>query len=213
LAYESTVLFFVACGIISTWLSVSIAYLMFKSWRTIQRRYLAGIPIGFILLGLGYVSWDLAYIYSPPTFWSLVEFSFSLFGFGAIAASYAFRLKGAGQENSVSRFAFLTLVVIVALIVLSLPNFTAYLATDGPFRIGNLIFTGYIIYCLNRVLKAEAELSSVALGFIFLAIDQLGLFLWALNREFLWPLVFAQLVRVVALLILAVFLVRVFQRQ
>jgi hypothetical protein len=213
LAYTLTVLFFIACGIISSWLSFSIAYLMFRSWRTIQRRYLVGVPIGFILLGLGFVTWDLSYVSPPMAFWSLIQLSFSTFGFGIIAASYAFRLRESGRGDPILRFAFLILVVIVTVIVLSLPNFTAYLATDGPFRIGNLIFLGYIIFCLNLVLKAEAELNSVALGFIFLAIDQFSLFLWALNREFLWPLLFAQLMRVAALIILAIFLVRGFQRQ
>jgi hypothetical protein len=212
LAYTLTVLFFIACGIISTWLSFSIAYLMFRSWKTIQRRYLVGVPIGFILLGLGFVTWDLSLVSPPTAWWGLIQLSFSIFGFGLIATSYAFRLRGSGRRDPVLRFGFLTLAVIVTVTVLSLPNFTAYLATDGPFRIGNLIFLGYIIFCLNLVLKAEAELNSVALGFIFLAVDQFSLFLWALNREFLWPLVFAQLVRVAALIILAIFLVRAFQR-
>jgi hypothetical protein len=186
---------------------------MFRSWRTIQRRYLVGVPIGFILLGLGYVIWDLSFVSPPMVLWSLIQLSFSIFGFGIIATSYALRLRESGRGDPMLRFAFLTFAVIVTVTVLSLPNFAVYLATDGPFRIGDLIFLGYIIFCLNLVLKAEAELNSVALGFIFLAIDQFSLFLWALNREFLWPLVFAQLVRVAALIILAMFLVRGFQRQ
>lgn len=160
MAYTLTVLFFIACGVISTWLSFSIAYLMFRSWRIIQRRYLVGVPIGFILLGLGFVTWDLSYVAPLMALWSWTQLSFSIFGFGVIAASYAFRLRGSGRGDPVLRFALLTLAVIATVIVLSLPNFTGYLAAGGPFRIGNLIFLGYIIFCLNLVLKAEAELRS-----------------------------------------------------
>jgi hypothetical protein len=85
-----------------------------------------------------------------------------------------------------------------------------YLETG--FGIVNLILLGYVILSLSRALGTQIELSLVVLGFTFLAIEQCSLVLKSLVPEFLWPVVFAELVRIVGLLILAIFLVRGFQR-
>ena len=94
------------------------------------------------------------------------------------------------------------------------PPFTllpSSLTAELAFRVVNVLLLGYVIYSLSKALKTQTELSSVVLGFTFLVIEQCSLLLNTLDRAFVWSLVFAELVRIVGLLILAIFLVRGFQ--
>jgi hypothetical protein len=112
-----------------------------------------------------------------------------------------------GTLSVVTIFSF-ALVMLLPLTLL--PSF---LTTELAFRVVNIVLLGYVIYSLSRALKTQTELSSVVLGFTFLAIEQCSLLLNSLDRAFVWSVVFAGLVRIVGLLILATFLVRGFQSR
>lgn len=191
---------------------------MFKSWRMVQEDYLLGFPVGFSLLGLSYALLDIAYVFPLSNAWSWASLLFSSWGFVFLAVTYFLRYRGRRSSKRLAAGSILgaagVLTVGTFLLVLLLPSgfLPSYLTAEIAFRIVNAGVLGYVIFSLNRALKTERELSSVVLGFTFLAIDQYSLLLNTLDRSFLWPVIFAQLVRIVGLLVLIVFLVKRFQR-
>ena len=216
MVYSPTLFFFIGSGFLSAWLSFSIAYLMLRSWRIVRQDYLLGFPVGFVLLALAYVVLDINYVYPLADAWNLERLLLGSWGFAFLAATYFARYRPAKIDwSGEANFALATLGGLAAVsfaLVLILPFSLApsYLGTS--FAIVNLFLLGYVIYCLSRALKAQTELSSVVLGFTFLAIEQCSLLLNSLVSAFLWPVVFGELVRIVGLLMLAIFLVRGFQR-
>ena len=209
MSYTSTVVFFIFCGFLSAWLSFSIAYLMLKSWVTVRRGYLIVFPIGFSLLGMGYLLLDMAYVLPTLGIPDWIQLSLATGGFAFLAGTYILRRESTDgfrvrSALSILGFSFVFAVVAYVYLISNLP-------VDGLFRIANLVLLGYVIYSLNRMLKSQHELSSVVLGFTFLVIEQFSLLLWAFDRSFVWSLIFAQLVRVAGLVILVVFLVRAFR--
>ena len=212
-----TVEFFFFGGFVSAGLSFGIAYLMLASFRTIRSEYLLGFPIGFTLLGFSYASFGLAYL---MPFLGIVASWFYLlldcYGFAFLAFTYFFRKSSFTSATSGPRRWYFLLAISAAVVVLAVFLSTSFLPSfrevDGFFRVINLVFVGYMIYSLNRALKTEAELSSVVLGFTFLAIDQYSLLLWVLDRGFDWAFVFAQLIRIAGLAILVAFIIREFRR-
>jgi hypothetical protein len=216
MAYSLPVVLFFACGFLSAWLSFSIAYLMFKSWRLVRLDYLLGFPVGFSLLALAFVIGDMAYAFPLASIWNWVSLLLGSWGFAFLVVTYFLRYGLAETDESrstelafgvvgVSTFASFGFILLLSS---ALPD---YLAAESVFRVVDLVLLGYIILSLNRALKAEVELSAVVLGFTFLAIEQSSLFLHALDRAFVWSVIFAQLVRIAGLFILTVFLVRGFQ--
>jgi hypothetical protein len=209
MSYTSTVVFFIFCGFLSAWLSFSIAYLMLKSWVTVRRGYLIVFPIGFSLLGMGCLLLDMGYVLPTLGIPDWIQLSLATGGFAFLAGTYLLRRESTDgfrvrSALSILGFSFVFAVVTYVHLISNLP-------ADGLFRIANLLLLGYVIYSLNRMLKSQHELSSVVLGFTFLVIEQFSLLLWAFDRSFVWSLIFAQLVRLAALVILVVFLVRAFR--
>ncbi len=217
--YTPTLFFFVSCGFLSAWLSFSIAYLMFKSWRMVRKNYLLGFPMGFSLLALTYAILDIGYVVELTNVWSWVQLLLGSWAFVFLAVTYFLRYDSSRADNpSTASLLFaivgiITLATVAAVFVLPQELLPSYLTAELLFRIVNLVLLGYVIYSLNKGVKTETGLSSIVLGFTFLTIDQCGLLLNTLDRTFVWPIIFAQLVRVVGLLILTIFLVRAFERR
>ena len=212
-----TVEFFFFGGFVSAGLSFGIAYLMLASFRTIRSEYLLGFPIGFTLLGFSNAFFGLAYL--MPFLEGVTSWFYLLldcYGFAFLAFTYFFRKSSfTSATRGPRRWYFLlalSAAVVVVAVLLSTSLLPEFQEVDGFFRVVNLVFIGYMIYCLNRALKAEAELSSVVLGFTFLAIEQYSLLLWVLDRGFDWAFLFAQLVRIAGLAILVAFIIREFGR-
>jgi hypothetical protein len=218
MVYPPTVLFFIITGFLSAWLSFSIAYLMLKSWGMVRQDYLLGFPVGFGLLAFAYTALDINYVFPLSNSWNWARLFLGTYGFSFLAVTYFLRYGVKERESfGASKFALTTLGALTAFsfaLVLLLPSelLPAFVESEIAFRIINLILLGYVIYSLSQALKAQTELSSVVLGFTFLVIEQFNLLIHALDRAFVWSVLFAELVRVVGLLILAVFLVRGFQR-
>jgi hypothetical protein len=209
--YSSTLLFFFSCAFLSAWLSFSISYLMLKSWMTVRDDYLLGLPIGFALLALAYVVLDVSYIYPLTYFEKWAQSLLSVWGFIFLAATYYARSER--KKPSRMLFSILCLFAITTIAAFSLVAFLSYSAMVRKIAssIVNLMILGYIIFRLNQGLKSQRELSSVVLGFTFLAIEQCALLFAAIVPEFVWSIIFAQLVRIAGLVTLTIFLVRGFQ--
>ncbi len=75
MVYAPTLLFFIASGFLSAWLSFSIAYLMLKSWAMVRQDYLLGFPVGFGLLAVAYVMLDINHIFPSGKLLELGEFA------------------------------------------------------------------------------------------------------------------------------------------
>ena len=208
-------LFFV--GFVSAGLAFSIAYLMLISFRAIRSDHLLGFPIGFSFLGISYLFLGTPFLLSLPenlTTW--VHLFLGSYGFVFLASAYFFKKRtSSGWSRNIPSLTFFVLSLgatfAVMIAVISLPTIS-YEVADGAFRVLNLGLLGYVIYNLNQALKDEVELSSVVLGFTFLAIEQYSFLLWSLARTFVWSFVFAQLVRIAGLVILVAFIMRGFQR-
>jgi hypothetical protein len=218
MVYSATILFFVITGFLSAWLSFSIAYLMLKSWLLVRQDYLLGFPVGFGLLAFAYTALDINYVFPMTNAWNWERLLLGTFGFSFLAVTYFLRYGAKERDNSEAvRLALgvlgvLTICSFAPVFLLPESFLPSFLESESAFRIANLVLLGYVIYSLGQALKTQTELSSVVLGFTFLVIEQFNLLLHAFDRAFVWSVVFAELVRVVGLLILAIFLVRGFQR-
>jgi hypothetical protein len=217
MVYSPTILFFIITGFLSAWLSFSIAYLMLKPWAMVREDYLLGFPVGFGLLAFAYTALDINYVFPMTNSWNWARLLLGTFGFSFLAVTYFLRYGVKKRESyGATRFALVTLGALTsfsfALVLLLPPRLLpSFLESEFAFRVINLILLGYVIYSLGQALKAQSELSSVVLGFTFLVIEQFNLLIHAFDRAFVWAVLFAELVRVVGLLILAIFLVRGFQ--
>jgi hypothetical protein len=218
MVYSPTVLFFIITGFLSAWLSFSIAYLMLRSWAMVRLDYLLGFPVGFALLAFAYTALDINYVFPVSNSWNWARLVLGTSGFSFLAVTYFLRYASKEKDRSSTiGFALGALGVLTAfsfalVLLLPLAMLPSFLQSEFAFRISNLILLGYVIYTLSQALKTQTELSSVVLGFTFLVIEQFNLLFYSLNRAFVWPVVFAELVRVVGLFILAIFLVKGFQR-
>lgn len=217
MVYSPTLLFFIASGFLSAWLSFSIAYLMLKSWAMVRQDYLLGFPVGFGLLAVAYVMLDINYILPLANSWNWGSLLLDTWGFIFLAVTYFLRYGPSKREDSgavnyvLATLSVLTILSFVSVILLPDSVLPSFLTAEFGFRLLNVVLLGYVIFSLSRALRTQTELSSVVLGFTFLAIEQCSLLLNSLDRSFVWSVVFAELVRIVGLLILAVFLVRGFQ--
>lgn len=217
--YSANLLFFIASGFLSAWLSFSIAYLMLKSWTTVRHDYLLGFPIGFGLLAFAYVALDINYVFPLTNAWNWERLLLGSWGFAFLAATYFLRQGPAKRDDTgamniaLATLSVVTLFSFALVLLLPLTFLPSFLTTELAFRVVNIVLLGYVIYSLSEALKTQTELSSVVLGFTFLAIEQFSLLLNSLDRTFAWSVVFAELVRIVGLLILAIFLVRSFQSR
>lgn len=218
MTYSPTLIFFIACGFLSMWLSFSLAYLMLKSWQTVREDYLLGFPVGFSLLALAYAMTDIAYVIALTNSWGLMQLFLSTWGFAFLAVTYFLRSASRAGKGGAAHLAFATLgglmvATLAAVFLMPVEFLPPHASAELAFRVVNLILLGYVIFNLNKALKVETGLSTVVLGFTFLTIDQFSLLANTLDRIFVWAIIFAQLVRVVGLLILTVFLVKSFERR
>jgi hypothetical protein len=217
MAYSPTLIFFIGSGFLSAWLSFSIAYLMLKSWTMVRHDYLLGFPVGFGLLALAYVTLDINYVYPLTNAWNWERLLLGSWGFAFLVVTYFLRHGAAERDDTpatslaLGTLGVLTVFSLALVVILPFTLLPSFLTTELAFRVVNLVLLGYVIYSLSGALKTQTELSSVVLGFTFLAIEQCSLLLNSLDRAFVWSVVFAELVRIVGLLILAIFLVRGFQ--
>lgn len=211
-AVLGNLLFFL--GFLSAGLSWCIAYLMLVSYRTLHRQYLLGFPFGFSFLGLSFASFGMSQLMAfPENLASWLALFLGTYGYLSVCLSYALKkeLGAWSTESRRQRWVFFTLTVLATVVVLtllfSIPILPTYQLADGAFRIVNLGLLAYIIYSLNQALRNRTELSSVVLGFTFLAIQQISDLMWAFDRTFVWALLFAQLVAFAGTLILVIVLV------
>ena len=192
---------------------------MLKSWTMVRRDYLLGFPVGFGLLAVAYVVLDVNYVFPLTNAWNWEGLLLGSWGFAFLALTYFLRyhpVKGegtGGMNLALATLSGLTVFSFALIIALPFTLLPSFLEAELPFRMVNLLLLGYVIYSLSRALKAQTELSSVVLGLTFLAIEQCSLLLNSLLPAFVWPVVFADLVRIVGLLILVIFLVRGFQTR
>ena len=213
--------FFFVVGLLAAGLALTIAYLMFKSFKAIGREYLLGFSVGFVFLALSFGLFGASYMFAVAgaATASLVRLFLSSYGFGFIAATYSFKKRSTTRSScgEAPRIVFVVLIVfavatILLILMPSAPSLPLYEVGDEAFHVVNLGLLAYVVYNVNQALKTEVELSNVMLGFTLLVIDQYSLLLWALDSSFLWSLVFAQLVRIGGLVTLSTFMVRGFQR-
>ncbi|MGD0175555.1 MAG: hypothetical protein ABSC50_01875 [Candidatus Bathyarchaeia archaeon] len=207
-------------GFVSAGLSWCIAYLMLVSYRTLYRKYLLGFPFGFSFLGLSFASFGISQLMVfPENLASWIALLLGTYGYLSISLSYALKKEpGAGStESRMSDWVFFTLTVLATIVVLALlfstPILPSYQLADSGFRVVDFGLLAYIIYSLNQALRDRTELSSVVLGFTFLAIQQCIELLWALDRTFVFAFLFAQLVAFAGLLILVIVLVKGFRGE
>ncbi len=205
---------------LSAGLSWCIAYLMLISFRALQRKYLLGFPFGFSFLGLSFASFGISQLMTfPGNVASWLALLLGTYGYLSICFSYALKreFRSGSSESRTSDWVFFTLSVLATLVVLtvlfSTPILPWYQLADSAFRIVNLGLIAYIIYSLNQALRNRTELSSVVLGFTFLAIQQILELVWALDRSFVGAFLFAQLVAFVGSLILVLVVVRGFRSE
>ena len=118
MAYSLPVFFFFACGFLSAWLSFSIAYLMFKSWRLVRLDYLLGFPAGFSLLALAFVIGDMTYAFPLASIWNWASLLLGSWGFAFLVFTYF--LKYGPAETGESRSTELTFGVVGVLTFASL---------------------------------------------------------------------------------------------
>ena len=208
------ILFF--SGFVSAGLSFSIAYLMLVSFRAVRSAYLVGFPIGFSLLGMSYLFSGTQYVLSlSENLSNWLNLLLGLSGFSFLAITYLLKKKSV-KWRFISTFPFLALLTlsVVAVGVVFAYDFPTswYLSVELEFHVLHLGLLGYIIYSLSQALRNEVELSSVVLGFTFLAIEQYSLLLWSLDRSFAWSFVFAQFIRLAGLVIFVIFIMKVFRR-
>lgn len=207
-------------GFVSAGLSWCIAYLMLISFRTLQKEHLLGFPFGFSFLGLSFASFGISQLMVfPENLASWLALLLGTYGYLSLCLSYALKneLAARSTDSRMSDWVFFTLTVLVTIVVLavllSTPMLPSYQLADSAFRIVNLGLLAYIIYSLDRALRARTELSSVVLGFTFLIIQQCIDLLWAGDRTFVWAFLFAQLVAFVGLLILVIVVVKGFRSR
>ena len=178
-----------------------------------------GFPVGFGLLALAYVALDVNYVFPLTNAWNWEGLLLGSWGFAFLALTYFLRYhpaksEGTGAMNlALATLSVLTVFSFALIIALPFTLLPSFLEAELPFRVVNLLLLGYVIYSLSRALKTQTELSSVVLGLTFLAIEQCSLLLHSLAPAFVWAVVFAELVRIVGLLILVIFLVRGFQAR
>lgn len=205
---------------LSAGLSWCIAYLMLVSYRTLHRQYLLGFPFGFSFLGLSFASFGISQLLAfPGNLASWFALFLGTYGYLSICLSYAFKkeLETVSAESENQKWVFFTLTVLATAVGLALLFSTAILPTyqlvDRVFRVVNLGLLAYIIYYLNQALRKRTELSSVVLGFTFLAIQQINDLIWAFDRAFAWALLFAELVAFAGTLILVIVVVGGFRSE
>ena len=208
------VIFFFS-GFVSAGLSFSIAYLMLVSFRAVRSAYLVGFPIGFTLLGMSYLFSGTQYVLSlPENLSNWLNLLLGLSGFTFLAITYFLKKKSV-KWRFIGTFPFLALLTlfVVAVGVVFAYDFPTswYQSVELEFHVLNLGLLGYVIYSLSQALRNEVELSSVVLGFTFLAIEQYSLLLWSLDRSFTWSFVFAQFIRLAGLVIFVIFIMKGFR--
>jgi hypothetical protein len=207
-------------GFVSAGISWGIAYFMLVSFRAIPKEYLLGFPFGFAFLGLSFASFGISQLMVfPENLASWLSLVLGTYGYLYLSLSYALKMEP-GTSASVTRFTdwvYFTITVLATVVVLevlfSTPILPSYLLADSAFGIVNLGLLAYIIYSLDQTLRNRTELSSVVLGFAFLAIQQCIGLVWALNRAFVWAFLFAQLVAFVGLLVLVTVVVKGFREE
>lgn len=206
---------FVSAG--SSW---CVAYLMLVSFRTLHREYLLGFPFGFSFLGLSFASFGISQLIGfPENLANWLALLLGTYGYISISLSYALKkqLGTSSSESRLTNWVFFALIVLATLVVLGLlfstPILLSYQVADGAFRILNVGLLAYIIYSLNQALRNRTELNNVILGFTFLTIQQCMRLVWALDRNFVGALLFAQLVAFVGLLTLVFVVVRGFRSE
>lgn len=207
-------------GFVSAGLSWSIAYLMLVSFRTLHRKYLLGFPFGFSFLGLSFASFGVSQLLIfPENIASWLALILGTYGYLAISLSYALKREARTRpaRSRTADWVFFIVTVLVTILVVgvlfSTPFLPSYRLADGAFRIVNIGLLVYVIYSLNQALRHRTELSSVVLGFTFLAIRQCVELFWVFDRTFVWAFLFAHMVAFVGLLILVFVVVKGFRSE
>jgi hypothetical protein len=190
---------------------------MVKSFRVMRRDYLLGFPIGFGFLAVSYVALGASFL--VPAVQQAARWAhlfLQTYGYAFLAGTYV--LKGMGVRRSAQwLFSLLMIAFIGGVLVVIIPPFLVlppYQIAAQAFRVTNIIMLACIVLGLSEALRAEPlEFSRfVFAGFIFLAISQYSLLLWALDGGF-WSFALAQLLRLLGLVALALVMARLFQMK
>ncbi|MCP8304863.1 MAG: hypothetical protein H3Z50_05280 [archaeon] len=205
----------VASEFVSTMLALILVYFFFKAYRLTRSIYLLGLPVGFTFLASSYIFLGISLMYesdvavSEPFLW--LRLITQSLGFAFVAFTYYFSSK---TERATKYF--LSLVSLASAISILLFFGASFVAppflelpsvnvVDEFFRIGNLVFLGYVIYHLVKYLEMSHEAISGLIwapsAFSLLWLAQYSLFIWGIDGSQI-AFVFAHVARLASLILL-----------
>jgi len=180
--------------IISAILCLILVRFMIKPYQlTGESRYI-GLPLGFGFLGATYAL--SAFIYAQPHLFGTSTYYIQLivrtFGFLFLCVTYYF--SGKKMENTrwvwSATLAILIIATLTSIILVNLPMvLPTYSVVATYARFFNLVFIGYLCF---HTLRSHLEnpcrdTLSIPLGYLFLAISQFALIIYALdNAQSAW---------------------------
>jgi hypothetical protein len=186
----------VTSELVSTVLALVLAYLFLRAHRLIRSSYLLGLPTGFSLLAFSYVFLGASLVFesnvalSEQFLW--LRLITQSYGFAFIAFTYYFSSK---TERATKHFlsiisfasAITILLFFVALIVAPpFPELPSVNVVDECFRIGNLVFLGYVIYHVVKRLESSHEPISglwAPTAFSLLWLGQYSSLIWEIDAS------------------------------
>lgn len=187
----------IASEFISTVLALFLVYFFFKAYRLTRSVFLLGLPVGFSFLSSSYIFLGMFLLYennvavSGSFMWlRLVTQSY---GFAFIAFAYYFSSKTERVNLIFRSFCAISLASAISLLLIfgaltvappfmGLPTVNVI---EEYFRIGNLIFLGYIIYNLVKRLESAHEtipgLVWTPFAFSLFWLAQYSLLIWGID--------------------------------
>jgi hypothetical protein len=177
--------------VISTILVFILVRFMVKPYQlTRESRYL-GLPLGFGFLGVTYAL--SAFSFAQPYFLGqatpFIQLVLRAFAFIFLVVTYLFSRRTTENARWLGNmtFAFLIVALIASFILVSIPDMDLpdYFTTSAYVRVFNLACIVYI--CAHTLRshfeKPEPETIWIPFGYLFLAISQYSLIVWALDSS------------------------------
>jgi len=204
----------VASEFVSAVLGLMLVYFFSRAYRFRHFAHLFGLPFGFSFLASSYVFLGLYLlsrndvVLSESFLW--LRLIAQSYGFAFIAFTYYFSARA---ERTMRHFlgvislvsVFPILLFLAALIVappfMGLPSVHV---VDEVFMVGNLVFLGYVIFCLVKHLESSGEVTFdlvwTPFAFSVLWFGQYCMFIWEVDGS-LTAFVSAHVARLVSLLL------------
>lgn len=185
----------VASEIVSAGLAFVVAYLFFRGYRYRRSTYLLGPLVGFSFLAFSYIflGWSLVFgniaTISESFLW--LRLITQTYGFAFIAFAYYFSRKSEEQQRSSLGMILLISAISIFLLVgilIAAPPFPELPSTnvaDEWFTAVNLVFLGYVIFALVRLLetlrKTVSSWAWAPLAFCLLWLAQYSWLIWGVD--------------------------------